>query len=111
MKAKIVIAGVAALILTGCEKPAPPLPPPPTALEIFRGAEQNANGQFSLNDAGRFVPMNFGKIAILDTKLGNVWYYDFDAKSWVKIPSPLMDGSNVKIEGWKSNPYLDSEKK
>ena len=91
MNAKLLLIAVAAgLTLCGCEKPAPPYVSP-TAEESFRNAETD---QWSYADVGRFVPIQASdKIAILDTKLGNVFYYDFSTKKWAKITSPMASSS------------------
>jgi len=89
MKTKLIIAGLATLLAVGCNKPAPPIPPPPTAAESFKTMEDNAANSFD-DPVGRFVPLNTQtEVAMLDTKLGNVFYYDFTTKKWVKITSPL----------------------
>jgi hypothetical protein len=95
MKTKLFLIGVTAgLALCGCEKPVPPYVPP-TAEESFKSAEAD---QWSYSDAGRFVPIHASdKIAILDTKLGNIFYFDLGNQKWVKITSPMATTNYQKI--------------
>lgn len=93
MKIKLLLIVVTAgMAMCGCEQKPVPEYKPPSAEEMFKDAE--ANGLDGSDGVGRFVPIHISdKIAILDSKLGNVFYYDFDKKEWAKISSPLASNS------------------
>lgn len=103
MKTKLLLIAVTAgLALCGCEKPVPPYVPP-TAEESFK--EREANG-LDFEGVGRFVPIHASdKIAILDTKLGNIFYFDLGNQKWVKITSPMATTNYQKISPFDLIPH------
>jgi hypothetical protein len=103
---KIIVPLFATLVFLGCEKKQP-VYVPPTAEEAFKDAEADYS---TYSDSGRFVPIHASEnIAILDTKYGNVYYFELSNQKWVKIISPMATTNYQKINPFDLIPAGDEK--